>query len=98
MQLGTPVLDNHLHLDPVNGRGADAAAELLTSIQTEQYPELADAADNVRNAAEAIDADTELVDQDDEVLEFLTENRDAVETMDQDREAPVTLMTEATVE
>ena len=22
-----PVLDNHLHLDPVNGRGAEAAAE-----------------------------------------------------------------------
>jgi TatD-related deoxyribonuclease len=22
-----PILDNHLHLDPVNGRGVDAAAE-----------------------------------------------------------------------
>jgi TatD-related deoxyribonuclease len=25
--LDTPVLDNHMHLDPVNGRGAEAAAE-----------------------------------------------------------------------
>ncbi|MFB6170884.1 MAG: TatD family hydrolase [Haloarculaceae archaeon] len=27
MDLDTPVLDNHLHLDPVNGRGAEAAEE-----------------------------------------------------------------------
>jgi len=26
-ELDTPVLDNHLHLDPVNGRGVEAAAE-----------------------------------------------------------------------
>ena len=26
-ELGTPVLDDHLHLDPVNGRGHEAAAE-----------------------------------------------------------------------
>ncbi len=26
-ELDTPVLDNHMHLDPVNGRGAEAAAE-----------------------------------------------------------------------
>ncbi len=29
--LGTPVLDNHLHLDPVNGRGAEAAAEFAAA-------------------------------------------------------------------
>lgn len=67
------------------------SAELLTNIQTNQFPDLTDEADEVREAVEDIDTDVEFDDLTSEIMDFFDANKDALEAMEEERPDPVTL-------
>ncbi len=73
--LDTPVLDNHLHLDPVNGRGVEAAAEFADHGGTHLFVlnkpswSLVEAATEESTFRECFDLTVEVTDAADDVLD-----------------------------
>ncbi len=66
----------------------DEAADLLTAIQEEQFPEFEDQANEIREAADSIE-NAPVGEQAGELIEFFESNRDALEAMDRaDEEEP----------
>lgn len=70
----------------------EASTELLESLQQEQFPGLEGDIQRIRQATDQLDAEAELDEQANEVIEYFEANRDALEAMDTEEPAPVTLI------
>ena len=69
------------------------AANLLTDIQEEQFPQFEAEAEQLRNIADDYDDGTTIDEQSDLIMDFLTTSANALEAMDRQRmEVPVTLL------